>query len=78
LTPPDLTPATTGEDDALSRPQRRLLRRIFNGRTVPLLAAGKPFLTYKDATRHLLALGSDERDAAYAQMKEVAGRAADE
>ena len=59
-------------DDAtheLSRPQRRLLRRIFNGRTVPLVVDGQPFLTYKEANRHLSALEPDERDAAYASLK---------
>ena len=53
----------------LSRPQRRLLRRIFNGRTVPLVVDGQPFLTYKEANRHLSALEPDERDVVYALMK---------
>ncbi|SMC49619.1 hypothetical protein [Novosphingobium sp. B1] len=54
---------------ALSRPQRRLLRRIYNGRTVPIEVDGKPFLTFKDASRYLLALAPDEREAAYLQMR---------
>ncbi|HEX7874073.1 MAG TPA: hypothetical protein VF475_14255 [Sphingobium sp.] len=60
---------TQDEDSALSRPQRRLLRRIYNGRTTPLIADEIPFLTYKDAARYLLSLTADARDAAYAQMK---------
>lgn len=59
------------EDDshALTRPQRRLLRRIFNGRTVPLVADGRSFSTYKDASRHLQSLPPEARAAAYAELK---------
>jgi hypothetical protein len=67
------------DDDSqvLSRPQRRLLRRIFNGRTVPIVADSVSFLTYKDANRYLLSLDGDARDAAYAEMKGQALREAD-
>jgi len=58
------------ESQALSRPQRRLLRRIYNGRTVPIMADGKPFLTYKAAKQYLVALSPEARDAAYLDMKE--------
>jgi hypothetical protein len=60
---------TEAEGQALDRPQRRLLRRIFNGRTVPIVADGRPFLTYKEASRYLLSLGAEARDAAYLEMK---------
>ena len=54
---------------ALGRPQRRLLRRIYNGRTVPIMVDGKPFLTFREASRYLLALVPEEREAAYQQMR---------
>ncbi|MFT3966774.1 MAG: hypothetical protein QM690_12930 [Sphingobium sp.] len=60
---------TDDEDPSLDRPQRRLLRRLFNGRTVPVVADGKPFLTYREAARYLLSLPPEAREAAYAQMK---------
>ena len=63
---------TSEDDPALTRTQRRLLRRIFNGRQVPLVVNGQSFLTYKDANRYLLALEPEARDAAYAAMKEQA------
>ena len=56
----------------LSRAQKRLLRRIYNGRCVPIIADGRPFMTYKDASRHLESLSPEARDAAYAEMKEQA------
>lgn len=56
----------------LGRTQRRLLRRIFNGRIAPIIADGQPFLTYKEASRHLLSLEPDAREAAYLQMKQGA------
>lgn len=52
-----------------SRPQRRLLRRIYNGRTVPLEANGHEFLTYKAALAYLLTLDLPEREACYEAMK---------
>lgn len=60
------------EDPSLSRPQKRLLKRIYNGRSTPIVADGRPFLTYKDATKYLLALPEDARDAVYAEMKAFA------
>ena len=60
----------TNEDDpTLTRAQKRLLRRIYKGRTIPIFADGKPFLTYKDASRYLLSLEPQARDTAYAAMK---------
>lgn len=60
----------TNEDDAaLTRTQARLLRRIYNGRSVPIVTDGTPFLTYKDASRYLQSLTPEARDAAYADMK---------
>lgn len=57
---------------ALSRAQNRLLRRIYNGRTIPIFVDGKAFLTFKDAGRYLRALAPDDRDRACAEMKEQA------
>ncbi len=63
----------TGDaEPALGRTERRLLRRIFNGRTVPIIADGKPFLTYKEASRYLLSLTDAARERAYAQMRDGA------
>ena len=59
-------------EDALGRTERRLLRRIFNGRTVPLIADGQAFLTYKAASRYLLSLTLEARARAYAQMRDGA------
>jgi hypothetical protein len=65
--------AMTDDDDAsLNRTQRRFLRRIYNGRSVPIVADGRPFLTYKEASRYLQSLPPEARDAAYAQMREQA------
>ena len=55
--------------DDLTRPQKRFLKRLYNGRTIPVIVERKPFLTYRDATRFLLALPPDAREAAYAVMK---------
>jgi hypothetical protein len=63
---------TEDPDSTLGRAQRRLLRRIFNGRTVPVIADDRPFLTYKDASRYLLSLTTEAREEAYAQMKSSA------
>ncbi len=54
---------------ALGRTERRFLRRIYNGRTEPIVADGRPFLTYQEASRYLLSLTGDARAQAYAQMK---------
>jgi hypothetical protein len=44
---------------------------------VPISADGRPFLTYKEASRYLLSLAPEARELAYAQMKggaaEIAG-----
>lgn len=62
----------TEADQSLGRTERRLLRRIYNGRTVPIVVAGRAFLTYKEAANHLLTLAPQVRDAAYAEMKKQA------
>ncbi len=61
--------AITDDDAGLNRTQRRFLRRLYNGRSVPIIADGQPFLTYKEASRYLSALAPEARDAAYAQMR---------
>lgn len=61
--------ADTRLDEALSRPQHRLLRRIFNARTTPIVVEGSALLTYRDASRYLLSLPVDARDIAYAAIK---------
>lgn len=53
----------------LGRPQKRLLKRLYNARTVPVIVDDRPFLTYRDALRYLLSLPLDARDSAYAAMK---------
>ncbi|WCP11864.1 hypothetical protein sphantq_00258 [Sphingobium sp. AntQ-1] len=57
------------QPDDLSRPQKRLLKRLYNGRTVPVMADDRPFLRYKDAALYLLSLPIDARETAYTQMK---------
>lgn len=59
-------------DTLLNRTQKRLLRRLYNGRTVPVIADDKPFLTYKEAVRHLNALPPEQRETVYAEMKAFA------
>lgn len=49
-----------------------MLRRIYNGRTIPIIVGGLPFLTYKEASRYLLSLPPEARDQAYAEMKSAA------
>lgn len=63
---------TEEADKSLSRSQRRSLRRIYNGRPVPIIADGKTFLTYKNASQYLQSLAPQAREAAYAEMKEKA------
>jgi len=63
---------TDDEDAALTRTQRRLLRRIYNGRSVPIVVDDRPFLTYKEASRYLESLTPEAREAAYAQMRDQA------
>jgi len=64
---------TDEDSESLSRPQRRLLRRIYNGRTVPIIADGRAFLTFKEANRYLQSLAPEAREAAYAEMAGKAG-----
>jgi hypothetical protein len=59
----------TEDDQSLSRSERRSLRRIYNGRSVPIIADGRPFLTYKDASHYLQSLAPQARDVVYAEMK---------
>ncbi|HQS96742.1 MAG: hypothetical protein B7Y31_08080 [Novosphingobium sp. 16-62-11] len=61
---------TPEDDHVLSRPQRRLLRRIYNGRTVPIMVDGAAFLTFRQASQYLQSLSPEARDAAYAAMKD--------
>ena len=68
----------TNEDEpALARAQRRFLRRIYNGRTQPILVDGKGFLTYQEACQYLLTLEREPREAAYQVMKAQAKSASD-
>lgn len=60
------------DEDALARPQRRLLKRVFNGRTAPLVAGGLSFRVYRDAATYLLSLPREDRDAAYETLKAAA------
>lgn len=60
---------TDDDSNSLTRSQRRLLRRIFNGRTVPIAADGRSFSTYQAASRYLQSLTQEARDAAYAELK---------
>ncbi|WP_311269847.1 hypothetical protein [Sphingobium sp. WCS2017Hpa-17] len=53
----------------LGRPQKRLLKRLYNARTVPVMVNDRPFLTYREAMRYLLSLNEEARESAYAQMK---------
>ena len=62
----------TEEDQSLSRPQRRALRRIYNGRTAPIIADCRAFLTFKEASHYLQSLAPEARDTAYAAMMEQA------
>lgn len=64
-----MTDIDTESASPIGRTQRRLLRRIYNGRTVPIVADGKDFLTYKDALKYLEALEVDMREAVYEEMK---------
>lgn len=61
---------TDDVSQSLTRTQRRLLRRIYNGRTTPIIADGQPFLTYKAAKQYLEGLTPEAREAAYLAMKE--------
>jgi hypothetical protein len=73
-----MTDIDTESTSPIGRTQRRLLRRIYNGRTVPIVADGQDFLTYKEALKYLEALEADARESAYEEMKASAknGKAA--
>jgi hypothetical protein len=57
------------ENIVLSRAQRRLLKRIYNGRTDPIVTGDRPFLSYGQAVTYLQSLPPEAREAAYADMK---------
>ncbi|WP_260928095.1 hypothetical protein [Novosphingobium sp. 9] len=57
------------EDISLERPQRRLLRRLFNGRTTPIHVNGVTLLTFRQASAHILSLPEAEREGAYQAIK---------
>jgi len=63
---------TEENDPQLTRAQNRFLRRIYNGRLVPIVVDGRPFLTYKEASQYLRSLTPAGCEAAYAQMKDHA------
>ena len=65
---------TEDPDQALSRAHRRLLRRICNGRTVPLLLDGHAFLTYRETSRYVLSLPPEARDGAVMALKRCAAQ----
>jgi hypothetical protein len=67
---------TEDDDLLLTRPQRRALRRIYNGRTAPIMIDGQAFLTFKAARQFLLSLDSEAREAAYLAMRAQADQAA--
>lgn len=66
LTPPEVLAEAPAE---LDRAQRRFLKRLYNGRTLPVMVDGRAFLTYREASRYLLTLHGEARAAAYAGMK---------
>ncbi|MCC2602510.1 hypothetical protein [Sphingopyxis yananensis] len=61
-------------DDASwpSRTEKRYLRRVYNGRTTPIIADGQKFLTYKQAMAHLQTLDEAACHAVVEQMKSAA------
>lgn len=63
---------TSEPDPSLNRTQRRRLRRIYNGRTVPIIVDGRSFLTFKEASRYLLTLTIEAREKACAEMSSSA------
>lgn len=63
------TVITEEPDHSLDRAQRRLLRRIYNARTIPITVDDRHFLNYKEASRYLLSLPGNERTRAYEQMR---------
>lgn len=63
---------TEENDPLLTRAQNRFLRRIYNGRSIPIVVDGRGFLSYKAASQYLRALAPEAREAAYAEMKDQA------
>jgi hypothetical protein len=61
--------AENDEQPLLNRTRKRLLRRMFNGRQVPVIADHRSFMTYKEAVRYLESLTMEAREAAYEEMK---------
>lgn len=55
-----------------TRPQRRYLRRIYNGRITPIHVNDTDFLTYKQAMSYLQALDEEACHQAVEQMKAAA------
>lgn len=62
-------PTPDDKPDALSRPQRRLLARLFHGSSEPVVVEEREFHTFQEAKRYLLSLEPDAREAAYQAMK---------
>lgn len=60
---------TKDDDVTLTRTQNRLLRRIYNGRSTPIVVDERQFLTYKEASLYLRSLAPEAREAVYAEMK---------
>ncbi len=60
---------TNESEAALTRTQTRFLRRIYNGRAIPIVVNDLPFLTYRDASQYLRSLTPEARDTAYAEIK---------
>ncbi|MBT0669945.1 hypothetical protein HT136_16385 [Novosphingobium profundi] len=77
MTEPQPTPDPHAEAEALTRPQRRLLRRLFNGRTEPIVVDGRALLTFQEAKRYLLSLEPDAREAAYQTIRSQGERGTD-
>lgn len=65
----DLPVTAEEEESGLSRPHRRLLRRLYNGRITPIVAADRSFLTYREAVAHLLTLPVAAHADVVAEMK---------
>ena len=61
-----------------TRPQRRYLRRIYNGRNIPIHVDGTDFVTYKQAMKYLQTLDEDANNRAVEQMKAAAKAQSDQ
>lgn len=59
-------------DEKLGRTQRRHLRRIFHGRSKPVLIDDQKLLTYQQVKQFLATRAPDQRDAAYERIKSLA------